>query len=54
MASGNSVGMYLKTGLIIASFVGGFKVFSGIIIASKGKKKQRDKRQKRLNSSSGS
>lgn len=46
MASRNSVGMYLKTGLIIASFVGGFKVFSGIIIASKGKKSKKTKDKK--------
>lgn len=39
----NSAGMRLKMGLITASFVGGFKVFSGIIIANK-EKKQKDKK----------
>lgn len=44
----NSVGMHLKMGLIIASFVGGFKVFPGIIIASKGKKKQKRQKTKKV------
>lgn len=41
----HSVGMYLKTRLIIASFVEGFKVFCGIMMVNAGKKREKKVKQ---------